>query len=351
MIMRSPRPRPFALCAALALTLPSLAARAEGPAPAPAPASAPAPISAQEEAASRFKKGLDLFKESDYQAALIELRRANELAPNYNVLYNIGQVYFQLQDYPNALHSLESYLQEGGKAIDPKRRVEVERDIEKLKSRVANIEIEVNVPDAEVTIDEISAGKTPLPKSVLVGAGRHRIVVSKPGFTPITRVVEIASAELKKVPIDLLETKPLALPPPPAPLAPHPAPAITLPPPQRHPPSRTLPTIGWAVTGGLTAGAVVTGILALGASSSLKTERTSGTATRDDLEGAKSKTQTLALATDILAGCAIVTGGLSLYFTLAPGSSSEARSPALTRSGPTLNVAVTPSGASLLGTF
>ena len=44
----------------------------------------------QQEAATRFKKGLDLFKDGDYQASLIEFRRANELAPNYNVLYNIG---------------------------------------------------------------------------------------------------------------------------------------------------------------------------------------------------------------------------------------------------------------------
>ena len=345
MTMRSPRPRPLALCAALALALPSLVARAEGPPLAVAPAQA------QEEAASRFKKGLDLFKEGDYQAALIELRRANELAPNYNVLYNIGQVYFQLQDYPNALRSLESYLQEGGKGIDTKRRVEVEKDIEKLRSRVANIEIAVNVPDAEVTIDEISAGKTPLPKSVLVGAGRHRIVVSKPDFGTVTRVVEIASAELQKVPIELLETKPVAAAPPPA-AAPRPAPAITPPaPPPRRPPSRTLPTIGWAVTGGLTAGAVVTGILALGASSSLKTERTSGTATRDDLEGAKSKTQTLALVTDILAGCAVVTGGLSLYLTLAPAAPSDTRPSAATLPSPKLNLAVAPSGATLLLTF
>src|SRR5215218_10346672 len=77
---------------------------------------------ARDEAKSRFLKGLDLFKEGDYQAALIEFRRANELAPNYNVLYNIGQVYFQLTDYPNALNSLERYLKEGGDQVSAKRR-------------------------------------------------------------------------------------------------------------------------------------------------------------------------------------------------------------------------------------
>jgi hypothetical protein len=350
MMMSTSRHRPLALCAALALalTLPSPPARAEGPASA----------SAQDEAASRFKKGLDLFKEGDYQAALIELRRANDLAPNYNVLYNIGQVYFQLQDYPNALHSLQRYLAEGGKAIDIKRRLEVEKDIEKLKSRVANIEITVNVPDAEVTIDDVSAGKSPLPKTVLVGAGRHRIVISKAGFDSVTRIVEIASAELHKVPVELVETKPVApdKPPPPAPLlAPPPAPVIAAPEPPR-PPARAVPIAGWVVTGGLAAGAIVTGSLALVASSDLKTLRTSEAPTRDDLASARSKTQSLALAADILTGCAVVAGGVSLYFTFAGGSSSDAKPSAPKAAGafsrPTVSVVgVTPGGVTLSGTF
>jgi hypothetical protein len=358
MKMNPMRHRSLALCAALALTLPSLTASAQGTVTA----------AAQTEAASRFKKGIELFKDGDYQAALIELRRANELAPNYNVLYNIGQVYFQLQDYPNALHSLERYLQEGGKNVDAKRRAEVEKDIDKLKARVANLEITVNVPDAEVTIDDVSAGKTPLPKAVLVSAGRHRIVISKTGFTPITKVVEIASAELQKVPVDLVETKsttaapPPAVdpgkgttPPPPVPVdTPPTTPLQDQPPP---PPARSVPVVGWVVTGGLAAGAVVTGILALGASGDLKTQRTSGTATREDLDSAKSKTQTFALVTDILTGCAVVAGGITLYFTIAGGSSASDAKPAAAPPPagafykPTLNVGINPGGVSLLGTF
>ena len=347
------RQRSLALCVALALTLPSFTASAGDPVSA----------SAQAEAASRFKKGLELFKDGDYQAALIELRRANELAPNYNVLYNIGQVYFQLQDYPNALHALERYLQEGGKGVDAKRRAEVEKDIDKLKARVANIEITVNVPDAEVTIDDVSAGKTPLPKTVLVGAGRHRISIAKPGFTTVTKVVEIASAELQKVAVELVETRSAA--PPPvvvdpgkgaAPVTPIPevTPPVT-PPEPGPPPQRSVPVAGWVVTGGLAAGAVVTGILALGASSDLRDQRTSGTATRDDLDAAKSKTQTFALVTDILAGCAVVAGGITLYFTLAGGPSADAKPTAPPPAGafykPTLRVGVNPGGVSLLGTF
>src|SRR5262245_20824847 len=126
-------PRIFALVAALASMAPALPARAQQPA-GPAPSTTGSPSKeAQAEAAVRYKKGVDLFNESDFQAALIEFRRAYGLAPNYAVLYNIGQVYFQLQDYAHALTTLEQYLAEGGKNIAAARRSEVEKDIAKLK--------------------------------------------------------------------------------------------------------------------------------------------------------------------------------------------------------------------------
>jgi PEGA domain/Tetratricopeptide repeat len=349
--------RALAAAAVLSLTLPAWSASAQGAQPTAA---------AQQEAATRFKKGLELFKDGDYQAALIEFRRANELAPNYNVLYNIGQVSFQLQDYPNALRSLERYLEEGGKSIDAKRRAEVEKDIEKLRARVANLEINVNVGDAEVAIDDVTIGKSPLSKTVLVSAGRHKVTVTKTGFSPVTKVVEIASSETQKVPIELSENKSTATPPvepPKNPDTPQNPPVDAGTPPvqppggdtnQPPPPApRSIPWAGWAVTGGLAAGAVVTGVLALGASSDLKTKRTSANPTSADLDSAKTKTQTLALVTDILTGCAVVAGGVTLYFTIAGGSSSapaaDKAKPALLR--PEVKVGFTPGGLKLVGQF
>ena len=102
-----PLARTLALVTAFALVAPGSVAFAQ-----------PAPTAAERaEAATRFKTGLDLFKDGDAQAALIEFRRAYQLAPNYQVLYNIGQVSFQLQDYPGALAALQKYLLEGGRNI------------------------------------------------------------------------------------------------------------------------------------------------------------------------------------------------------------------------------------------
>ncbi len=347
--------RIVALAGILAVTAPSLPVFAQGAAPTKAQ---------QQEAATRFKKGLELFKDGDYQAALIEFRRANELAPNYNVLYNIGQVYFQLQDYPNALHALEGYLSEGGSSIPSSRHADVQRDIDKLRARVANMEIVATVADADVAIDDISVGKSPLAKPIMVSAGRHKVTISKTGFTPTTKVVEIASGDSLKVPIDPVEQKANVVvvpdpnkPPEPVVVAPAPPPENLPPPPPPAP--RSVPWAGIVVTGGLTIGSVITGVLALGAKSSLQTDLKSPSATRASLDSAHSKMTGLALATDILAGSAIVAFGVTLGVGLSGPSKKDgapapaaAAPPAQPASAPTtVRVGFGADGVKLLGTF
>ncbi len=345
-MMKKPLHRILALAGALALTAPALPCMAQQPAPSKEQV---------KEAGTRFKKGLDLFKDGDYQAALIEFRRAYELAPNYNVLYNIGQVYFQLQDYPNALTALQRYIAEGGKNIPSSRHADVDKDIEKLLARVANFNIVTNVVDADITIDDVSVGKSPLTKSIMVSAGKHKITASKAGFTSTTKVVEIASSETQNVPIDPVK---IEVAPPPVVVAPPveagtPPPPTELPPPPPPAPTRSVPVAGIVVTSGLTVGAVVMGVLALGASSNLSTLRQSSTATRDSLDSAHDKTVAYALVTDILAGSAIVAAGVTLYVGLRTPSKDSAPGapPAQPTSFTTVRVGMGPGSVKLVGTF
>jgi hypothetical protein len=317
----------------------------------------------RDEAKTRFLKGLDLFREGDYQAALIEFRRANELAPNYNVLYNIGQVYFQLTDYPNALTSLERYLKEGGDQVSAKRREEVQRDIDKLRARIAYLDVTTNVAEVDIAIDDISQGRTPLAKPLMVGAGRHRITASKEGYRTVTKVVEVAGADSLKIPLELQEqksgtpapTNTTPVTPPPVPTGTATTTATTAP---TRPPvvdeGSGIPWAGWAVTGALAAGAVVTGVLALSASSELETQRSQVGATRETLDAQSSKVGTLALVSDILTGCAVVAGGVSLYFTVTAGPSkpSDAKEGTTPAAGlQKVRVGLVPGGVNLSGQF
>ena len=77
----------------------------------------------------RFQHGVDLFRDGDYRAAVIEFRRAYELSPNPRVLYNLGEASLEAQDYPAAQSALRRYLDEVGKDVPPARRTQVEVDL------------------------------------------------------------------------------------------------------------------------------------------------------------------------------------------------------------------------------
>ena len=298
------------------------------------------------EARSRYDRGKQLYEEGAYDAALIEFQRAYELAPSFRILYNIGQVYRQQNDYAGALKSYERYLAEGGKDIDAKRRTEVDGEIGQLRGRVATLQITTSVSGAEVSIDDVSIGRTPLAQPVMVNAGKRRVSAAKAGRVPVTKVVTLAGADALQVDLDLVEP---GAPPASAASGKAPAPSAVGPPAVAPPPR--VPWIGWALTGAFAVGAGVTGALALKASGDLKNERNDPAASRQNLDSERSKTKTLALVSDVFSGAAVIAGGVSLYFTLrAPPREAplSASSPLELRS---VKLGLGPGGVRVLGAF
>ncbi len=319
--------RPILLALLLAATAPL----------APAPAHAQQPPAQPGQADAHFKRGVELYKEADYAAALIEFRRAYEVDPRYQALYNIGMTHYQLQDYANALRTLEKYLKDGGAQISAERRAEVEKEIEKLKTRVAQIEITVNEPDADVAIDDVPAGKSPLTAPLLVSAGKRRVTVSKAGRPPVTQVVELAGGDLKKVTITLI------------------APAVTPgnPPPGGDtvaPPPKPVPVAPWIITGLLGAGAVVTGSLALVSSNDLKDKLATLGVKPDDVTSAHDKVRALSITTDVLIGATAVALGVSIYFTVSARSDNKPASPAAFKA-PSFKLVAGPRSLIFTGSF
>lgn len=276
-----------------------------------------------DEARSRFQRGVELFKDNDYRAALIEFKRAYELAPNYKVLYNLGQTSLELQDYASALRAFEQYMKEGGKDVPPKRKTEVEAELAKLRTRVAKLTIEVNVEGAEVSVDDIVVGKTPLTEPLTVSAGRRKISVSKSGMTTATRTIDIAGGDVQKVPLELVEPQTTVVTTTTNPTTGNvetttvtaPKPTIVEVPPQKTK-NWTPVWIGVGVTGGLAIGTAVFGVLALGQKSTFDTRvSTLGQSTKS-IDDARSSTRTFALVTDVVGGAAIVAGGVTLVLAL-----------------------------------
>jgi hypothetical protein len=269
----------FALAAA---PLSGYAQTAPAPAPAPAPQAAPGGEDTVAQARAHFGRGVKLYEEDDFRAALIEFNRAYELAPNWAVLYNIGQSYYQLRDYANGLRILERYSREGGVQIAPDRRAQIEREMAELRGRVAHVTLTSNVEGAEVSLDDSPLGKLPLSEPALIGTGRHKLTVTKPGYTPTTKVVDIAGSDRMTIALDMSEV-------------PHETEVAQRAP--EEPPSRT-PAIVVGTIGvvGVITGSVFGG-LAIGSKSSLSNE--CNTSTKQCQPGSQSDIDSFARNTTI----------------------------------------------------
>jgi hypothetical protein len=278
------------------------------------------------EAQRRFQRGVDLYKEGDLGGALVEFKRAYELAPTFKILYNLGQVSFQQHDYANALRYFRQYLTDGGNAIPIDRQNEVAGDVVRLEQRVGRLEIETVEPGMEISVDDVPVGTTPLRASVPVNEGRRKVDVAAHNGEHRTRQIDVAGGEAVHVSFPRLVPQ-LADVPPPAPEPPAPAAAVNLnsvktsaaevPSVARTQQRKaSFPWKSWTLTGLLAGGAAVTGTIAIMAKHDLDAQLSVFPGDADEIDYDRRRTRGFALATDgLLIGTAVMTA-ISLYLTL-----------------------------------
>ena len=157
---------------------------------------------AKEQAREHFKMGVSFYREDNYAAALVEFKRAYEIAPHYKLKFNLGQTALDLGDYPYAIDNLTAYLREGGDDVPAERRKLVEYMIKELEGRLAMVTITSNQEGAEVYVDDRLIGRTPFAQEVPIGAGRRRVVAIKDGFVTVERRVDLAARDRVKLALD-----------------------------------------------------------------------------------------------------------------------------------------------------
>ena len=308
------------------VALPAYAQSAAAPASS-APAATPE-LTDVEQARQRFAQGTKLYKDGDFDAALVQFERAYAVKPNYKVLYNIGQTYFQLRQYVEARNAMQRYVREGDTQIDPEREAAVVKDLTDLEKRIANVTITVNVDGATVLVDGKKVGTTPLSTPVPVSEGQRTVSVEAPNRGVLQRLLQVAGGDTPTLALTF-QAAPVAV------AAPNNAAAQAKP---AH-----LGVGFWSTAIGavaLGAGAGVTGYFALQARSDNRDQQKQLGITAGQLEDSNKRAKTFALSTDILAGAAIVCAGVAtVIWATTPSSRSQ------------VGLRVGPGGASVVGSF
>jgi hypothetical protein len=279
---------------------------------------------ATKEAIARFKRGLELYKEGAYATALIEFRKAYELSPNYRVLYNIGLVCSEMQDAVCAVRSLQGYLDQGTD-IPADRKSEVEREIAKMKPRTAMLVVETNTDGVDVSIDDVPAGRTPIPQGTMVNSGRRKIYLAKTGYLPVERIVDVPGADTTRVKVEMLQQQQQQ---------------VVAPREEAKPRMTTASWIGVGIAGALALASVTTGVIAW-----TKWNNYKDTAYPDmgSAQSAQNTFRAFSITADVTGAAAIVAAGVTLGLTFLMPQSEAAR--------PSVTLGVSPTGATLHGRF
>ena len=300
----------LAVCTLVALAAPDLAAQPSRRDP------------DRERARELFERAVQLMENQDWSAALVQLEASFRLQPTQVGLFNMGLCYKGLRRYGAAIGAFQRLVDEFADRGSEARVALARTELRNLRGLFGTVEVRVDVPGAEITVDGTVIGTAPLAAPLELAAGNHVIRAHHEGRTPAEHEVGVIAGAATSVELTLraIEAPELAAdhPPPDAPPSPpppdrpvrrprrargHSAPAA-----ERH---GLRPVWFWSTAGLAAAGAVTTTILGALVVAGDADYRASRPRLASDRDAGKQ----LALFTDVALGVAIVAavGAVLLY--------------------------------------
>lgn len=155
-------------------------------------------------ARAHYERGIALYDEGQFAGALAEFEAAYEGSHRASILFNIGQIHARLGRSVEAVETLQRYLAEGGDTISAERRAAVQSEISTQSARIATVTIQVSVPGATVSFDDVDVGTAPLASPVRAAAGEHVIIARADGFEPARFRFRIAGGETRTLALELV---------------------------------------------------------------------------------------------------------------------------------------------------
>jgi hypothetical protein len=153
------------------------------------------------EAADRFDRGVQLFNEGDNAGALLEFRRAHQLSGEARILLNVGLVYAEMKRPVEAVAALDKILEQPA-GLTPAQIGRARQARDEQAAQIGTLTVTTNVP-AQIEIDNLMVGRTPLGGPLRVAAGLRRLAVVAPGHAPLHQEVPVSGGQEVALKLDL----------------------------------------------------------------------------------------------------------------------------------------------------
>ena len=134
------------------------------------------------EARQRFQRGVDLYEERNYTAAMVEFQRAYELTRNPAVLYNISATHELSGHMVEALDAMLEYERLAPRDAVTARRAEVDAALARIRRSIATLVLRVEAEGLTLLVDGLPRSVSEARTGLRVSAGRHRVTLSAPHY-------------------------------------------------------------------------------------------------------------------------------------------------------------------------
>lgn len=164
----------------------------------------------REEARQRFDRGLQMLEAEDMNGAVAEFERTYALTRHPRVLYNLAIVYASLGRATDAADACAALEVDGLPGLEPEEVARIRRLHLEQRQRIGRLVVRVDVPGANIQVDNVDVATTPTPP-IRLTAGTHLVGVRAPGYEPRHLSVTIAGRASEVIDLELVpSTNPVA---------------------------------------------------------------------------------------------------------------------------------------------
>ena len=159
----------------------------------------------KKEAGAKFKEGVSLYKDENFEDALDAFLASNEFYPHPDTLVNIANCYAELYNFAKAMEYFERYLEAKGEDLTSAQKKEIQNKMERVGKKVGKLTIKPEDLEGELIVDGETLGTLPLDGPVYLEAGLHQVVLQEEDEIFYSKQVNIIGGAKTVVDVDLSE--------------------------------------------------------------------------------------------------------------------------------------------------
>ena len=175
----------------------------------PKPAEAPAAAKAEDKVSTRLREADKAYVDGDFAKALEVFRQVDAIDPSFKTRLKIADCLDELGQLSEAFEALDALVNGKGPPPDQKDKERAEQALAKLRSTTSVLSIKVSEQDARLVVDGVEYGRGPIERSLRRKPGHATISVTKSGFEPWAKEIDLAAGEEQQVTADLAPEKAL----------------------------------------------------------------------------------------------------------------------------------------------